>query len=401
MAYTFQFPEPAFGSTYVAQGDKCEFYAGEPFNASQLAGETDPLMTDTVDSLYQATFTDSTGQKNVAIVLKNGGKTYARSNSIDLSQFSQSGANQIYVTPVEKVLTLTELQEFVPATPFTQENLKVTSADLSLSGGNLKVSGKAESDGWWFFDFTLEFEYIFSLQPVKNPVWLLDDVQLLLVKTEDFKLTGKGILQDVFLVFAKGTIRKKFEEQLQSELNAAVDEQLSVLPDSSATISTVTVGSNSVTLKTYLVGTQPLCAFLTSPPASTGLKARTKAEVNKMHAIRDTVLKPTVKGQAYVAALDKHRLEISRLVSGSPEAARIFHTALGAFLAENARTRSNPTLSEKSIAAARTAIAEIRPLASPALRASLDQLERDLSSAKPGMLTEFFSGEPKEQTFSS
>jgi hypothetical protein len=392
MNYTFQFPEPTFGSTYVAVGDKCEFSAGEPFNASQLAGGTDPIMTDTVDSRYQATFTNPTGRDNVAIVLKNGGKTYARSNSIDLSQFSPSGTNRIYVTPMEKLLTLTELRGFVPATPFTQDNVKVTSATLSLSGGNLKVSGKAESDGWWFFDFTLEFEYTFSLQPVKNPVWVLENVQLLVVEKEDFKLTGKGILQDVLLVFAKGTIRKKFEERLQTELDAVIDDQLSALPDYSATISTVTVGSSSVTLKIYLVGTRSLCAFATSPPASMGSKARTKAEVNKMHAIRDTVLKPSVKGQAYVAALDKHKLELSRILSGSPAAANSFHAALGAFLAENAKTRANPTLSEKSIAAAKTAIAEIRTLASPVLRASLDQLGKDLSSAKPGVLTEFFGG---------
>ena len=47
------------------------------------------------------------------------------------------------------------------------------------------------------------------------------------------------------------------------------------------------------------------------------------------------------------------QIEISRLVSGSLAAAKIFYTGLAAFLVENARTRVNPTLSAKSLTAAR------------------------------------------------
>jgi hypothetical protein len=64
----------------------------------------------------------------------------------------------------------------------------------------------------------------------------------------------------------------------------------------------------------------------------------------------------------------KYRFEISRVVSGSPKVVRNFHTALAAFLTENAKTRVNPTLS------------------------ALDQQAKDLSPARPGALGEFFGG---------
>jgi hypothetical protein len=395
MSYTFQFPLPV-GTAVVSIGDKCEFYKGAPYTASQLGGETDPIMTDTVDSQYQATFTAPAGTTTVAIVLKKGSNTYARSNSMNLSQFSKTEVNWIYVTPVAKTLTLADLRGFMPPTPFTEANITITSATLSLSGGKIKVSGKAKSDGWWFFDFSLDYEYTFSLVPVKTPVWLTDDVELAVVQKEDFNLTGKGIIQDVLLLFGKGTIRNRFEERLQSELDAVVTQELAALPDDYApTISSVNVGTSSVTLSIYLVGTQPLCAFSISPPPSTRSKARTQAQVNKMRSIRDTMLQPTASGKAYVAALEEHQAEISRLASGDNAVAKSFHEALDLFLADNATTKSGPILSRESVAAAKTAIAKIRPIASPALRSTIDRFEKDLTAAKPGTLSAFLRGEPR------
>jgi hypothetical protein len=296
-----------------------------------------------------------------------------------------------------KALTLADLRGFMPPTPFTEDNIKITSATLSLSGGKIKVSGKAKSDGWWFFDFSLDYEYTFSLLPVKNPVWMTDDVQLAVIRKEDFNLTGKGIIQDVLLLLGKGTIRNKFEERLQSELDAVVSQELAALPDDYApTISSISVGTNSVTLSIYLVGTQPLCAFSISPPPSMRSKARTTAQMNKMRSIRDTLLQPTANGKAYVDALEEHLAEISRIASGDNAVAKSFHEALDLFLADNATTKSSPILSRESLGAAKAAIAKIRPVASPALRSTIDRFEKDLTAAKPGTLSAFLRGEPRE-----
>lgn len=403
MSYVFQFPEPTSTTTFVAAGDVCEFYAGFPANASQLAGEASPIASTSVNAQYQATLGSAGGKSEIAIVLKRSGKVYARSNSLPVSRFSPSGSNPLYLLPITRELTESELRGYVPATPFSEANIRVTSAGLSVDGSRLKLHGSAESDGWWFFDFTLTFDYWFTLKPVSVPIWFGDDAVYLSVVKDDFKIDGKNLLQDITLAFAKGTIRRKLEEKLADELNREIRDQVSVLGDAAVTVESATIGSKKFGLKINVLSPDSFCAFATSPAGggSTATRVRRAAPVRlgglrerlsvwRLRALRDTVLQPSRKGAEYVKAVDRHRAELFGILLRHPDAARDFYAALEAFLAENtARKVGAETISPALLAAATRASQSVARYAGKSLQDSLAAFAREIAETKPGNLAAF------------
>lgn len=405
MSYVFQFPESTTEITLVSPGDVCEFHAGFPASASQLAGEAPPLASSRINSKSQATLSSVSGNSEIALVLKRSGKVYARTNSLALSRFSQSAANPMYLLPVSRELTESDLRGYVPDTPFSEDNIRVTSASLSIDGSRIKLHGSAESDGWWFFDFRVTFDYWFTLKPDTVPIWMDGDDFYLSVVKEDFKVDGKNLLQDVALAFAKGTIRKKLEEKLEDELNDEIRNQVSVLGDAAVTVESAAIGSRKIALKINALSPDSFCAFAMSSSGgtttSTAARARRAAltpvgglrdrlSVWRLRALRDTVLQGSRKGAEYAQAVDRHRAELFTILLRHPDAAREFYAALEAFLSENSGNKvGSETLSAALLAAATRACQSVANYAGKPLQDSLAAVVREIAETKPKTLASF------------
>jgi len=374
MSYTFQFFAP------VLPGDRCLFYAGFPASASQLAGETDPMATVTLGSDLTATLSRTSGESEVALVLSRGG-VYGRSNSLPLSGFSTTAPNKIYVTTLSHEITAAEIAGYVPATPFTTDNITVTSAKVKLTPPNLVISGAATSDGWWFFDFTLTYEYICRLAPVTTPIWFMDaHTEYLSIAEVDFSLSGKNLLQDFFLLFGKGTIRSRLEQELADQLNAEVRDQLSALDDPAATLSNVTITASAITADITLVSTDSLCPLAMSSAPASRLRARPRAQVDRLRMIRDHVLAPEPRGQAYLDVFTRHRTELWRLVLTDPAAAATLSRAVDLAAGELGRAGVGQlSAGQETVTAAVAALDALAAHASDGLRQDLASLRTRLA----------------------
>ena len=379
MAYTFQF----FGSS-VQQGDHCEFHAGFPASAAQLAGEVPPMSTVTLGSGLTATLSSTQGEQEVAIVLSRAGDVYGRSNSMPLSRFSTSGDNDIYVTAISEQVPDEELASYVPPTPFTEDNITVTQAEAGLRPPYLVLSGEGESDGWWVFDLTMSFEYVCRLVPATQPIWFDDgDATYVGIEQVDFSVDGKNILQDILLLLGKGMIRTKLEDRVLLDLNAELRSRLSVLDDQAATVSSVTISSDAINADVTLVSPDSLCplAMATRGPA---VRTRDRAQVARMRLVRDQVLMGDPRGREYAGMVRAHQTELWRLLSGHPDAAAAFYEALDGILAEAGRSGTGDlSVSATAVAAARRAIRAVSTYASPALRRDLAAADAVLAGGGP------------------
>ncbi len=383
--YAFEFSGAA-----VQSGDRCEFFAGFPASAAELAGEADPLMGVTLGADRRAVYDNQPQEQEIAIVLSRNGERYARTNSLDLDDLSTSDDNEIDVSSLSQVLSEAELATFVPPTPFTEDNVTVTSASVDLDGGHLVLSGDAESDGWWFFDFTLEYEYTCDLVPVTLPLWGSDNADYLSIRQVDFNLSGANIIQDILLIFARGAIRSRLEDRLESDLNAAVREELEVVDGPAATVSDVDITDTSLTIELTFAGLEPLCplAMATAPPAAMAgpasasapataarrrrMWSRAGSEVRRMRRIRDEVLKPSVEGRRYIKMFHRHRPEVARLMAERPDLADVVHQAVDQINRDVGREGlAQLTVPSQSIEAGRRAIKALTKVASPDLRQDL------------------------------
>lgn len=375
MSHTFQFFDP------VLAGDRCLIYAGFPASASQLAGETDPMATVPIGADLTATLSRTDGESEVALVLSRGGKVYGRSNSLPLSGFSTTAPNPIYVTTLSHVVTADEVAGYVPPTPFTADNITVTSADVKLTPPDLAISGSATSDGWWFFDFTLTYEYICRLVPVTTPIWFMDaHTEYLTVAEVDFSLSGKNLLQDFFLLFGKGTIRSSLEQELADQLNAEVRDQLSGLDDPAATLSNVTITAGSISADLTLVSQDSLCPLAMATAPGHRLQTRQRAQVDRLRMIRDHVLAPAPRGQEYLDMFTRHRTELWRLMVAYPQTAAALSRAVDLGAGELGRSGIGKlSAGRDTITAAVAALDALGTHASDGLRKDLASLRTRLA----------------------
>jgi hypothetical protein len=368
MAYTFKFFSPS-----VQQGDRCDFYGGFPATAAELGGEAPPLAGTTLGSSLLATLSNPGSEEEIAIVLERSGSVYGRSNSLPLSRFDEAAENDIYVTPLSETVSLSELTSYVPPTPFTEDNITVTSVNVDLRPPNLVLSGHATSDGWWFFDLTIDFEYVCALVPVTNPIWFDDDsAKYVSIEQVDFKVDGKNLLQDIILLIGSGAIRTKLEDRLVTDLNADVRQRLSALGDAAATVSDVTITSGAVTIDITVVSPDSLCPLAMSMQSPAAMRTRSRAEIHRMRRIRDQVLPGTARGPAYAEMLSRHRTELTRLLGTRPDVATTFYAALDRVAAElGRRGLAELSVSAESVDAVRRTLDALLPHASPSLRSDL------------------------------
>ena len=312
------------------------------FSSSDYDGMTAELYNATVVFPFPipvAFATVSNGRVSFAVSAFNDfalrvqdGTTFLRSGVQELSLGEVDSNGDFSITYL--VMRLTDPADTVISTatlaggislPISQDGLTVSTMTLSTVGGNMRATGSASYSAGILGTIPVNYTYDFSLEPVTSAL----SSRLINVETVNTSVTGAvggllgwivNIIVSIIALIFKGRIADSSEDEVQNQVDEAVENQFasSGAPDGTmATLRSVSVSGGNITIEPFVL--VPLaalgCPFMIS---SGSIKVRDRRQLRKLRAMRDRALSRSPQGEAYIALLRQHAPELVRLLAANP-----------------------------------------------------------------------------------
>jgi hypothetical protein len=278
----------------------------------------------------------------------------------------------------QTTLSFADLQDEIEL-PIVEDELTITSLSLSATGGHVRATGAGTYQAAIVGAVPIAYTYDFALNPVTAPL----STRLMDVTTEDVSVVGTaGGISGWMLNLVVGLVTFLFQgriaDELRSAVQARVDEavgaQLSgsqVPAGTSAHLRTISVSSSGVKVDPHVL--VPMSTFtcpiaFVAGPTAVGATGQLPA----LRAMRDQVLARHVRGQAYVALLERHGPELVRLLADDAELRRAADQVIAAGLRDfDPRAPARGTLRPETADAATRLMEAAARRASPTLRTVL------------------------------
>jgi hypothetical protein len=253
--------------------------------------------------------------------------------------------------PVEIVQSPSDLSGAVPSLPITSGDVKVTGMSFSISGSRLVAKGEGE---YIPFGWDIGFRYEFRLKPYRSP---FNTERILNVETVDVDVWGKegglvgwliNLIIDIISEFMEDSIASQIETVIQERVDAEIADLLAKEKPPAGT--TVTVQSVSLNPTTGLTVKAAGCVlfrdYCASVLGSGSIRLRPREQLKALRRLRETVLKGTPRGDAYIYTLRRHNAELVRLLINYPDLLAQVDTAVDSALRDC--DRAKPNLSEEA-----------------------------------------------------
>jgi hypothetical protein len=311
-------------STDLFDGLTAELYdtAFSPFSFA-------PDATDTVNN-GRATF-NLTPPNPFALRIADSGTGVARSGFLTLDAGEVDAAGDFNITflvmritdPADTTINPTTLTAGI--TPLTEGALTVTTLVVAPAPPNLRATGTGTYNAGILGNIPITFTYDFSLSPVGHAL----SSRVIDVDTVSTTVTGTsggllGFLVNAIVnligVLFNGTIADQIEDAVQEEVDQAVADAFAAAnapPEAFATLRSVVVNATSVVIDPFVL--IPLSALDCGALVSSGsVQIRDAGQLRKLRMMRDTVLRGTPQGEAYIALFRQHSPEVIRILAMNP-----------------------------------------------------------------------------------
>lgn len=325
-----------------------------------------------------------------AVRIKDEKRTYMRSGvcTLEMGHVDEDGTFTIgfVVQRVEQISLGTNLNEFTPDVPFTQQDLTVTSVGLSIVGSQIHSTGTGRYDAGFYGIHDIVFDYDFELEPRQSPF----DMSAVKVKTLNTAVTGAnngffGWLANLVVMivasFNNGEIGKQARRAIQNEIDAAVDNtfnEMGATEGATASVQRCRINPAGITIDAWgaIPATQISCpSFLTSG----SVLVRPLKQLRKMRAMRDKALRGTQRGEAYIQTIKSMSPEMVRLLILSPsllkQADKLIRSGLADF---DEADPAKGVMSKETAKNAMKFLDQLGRKASPVLRTIASNIQNDI-----------------------
>ncbi len=265
-----------------------------------------------------------------AIRLRDDSRTFLRTGVVDagVGTFDENG-NFTTGYLVERLAPVTfdsgELNDMLPDTPFTEDELTVNAIGLQVVGTYLRASGIGVYDAGFWGRHDVTFEYDFDLVPVRTAH---DAERLVNVETREVTVVGAnpgffGWIQNLVVMivaaFNTGTIGRSVENTIQARIDQTVEDTFAEHDAEAATgaVQSVTIGVDGIEVEAWgaLPSTEISCpASLTAG----SVRRRPESQLGRLRIIRSRILSGTPRGDAWVQLFEANSPELVMLLVRRP-----------------------------------------------------------------------------------
>ena len=328
-----------------------------------------------------------------AIRLRDDSRTFLRTGTVDagVGTFDENG-NLVTGYLVERLAPIAfdagELNDMLPDTPFTEDELTVNAIGLQAVGTFLRASGVGVYDAGFWGRHDVTFEYDFDLVPVDTAH---DAERLVDVETREVTVVGAnpglfGWIQNfvvmIVAAFNTGTIGRSVENTIQARIDQTVEDTFADHDAEAATgaVQSVTIGVNGIEVEAWgaLPSTEISCpASLTSG----SVRRRPESQLGRLRTVRSRVLSGTPRGDAWGQLFKANSPEVVMLLVRRPSLMKKADAVIARVLEDlDDKLPESSVLSERTARLIDEALEALMEVGSVRLRALARQTRPDIAA---------------------